>query len=168
MRKSVPKLSRELPEGPSDLESLSPQTIHLPPIGPPFLISAPFSSLRGGYYNFCIIRLEAHGLRGAPSRQMVSLKMRRRRGKCQREVDFNLCSWRRCLPPAFTWKKWSVVYECRMLVCAGVTAALMGGYICRTGEEWKSSVLSFSDLWWLKTTIRAVSQTSWGKENTRE
>lgn len=51
MRKSVPKLSRELPEGPSDLESLNPQMIHLPLDTPPVLISAPFSSLREILYN---------------------------------------------------------------------------------------------------------------------
>lgn len=66
MRKTVPKLSRELPEGPSDLETLIPQTIHPPLNAPPFLISAPRSSLRGAYYKFCIIRLEARGVRGAP------------------------------------------------------------------------------------------------------
>lgn len=115
MRKRVPKLWRELPEGPSDLESLDPQTIHLPLDAPPFLNSAPFSSHRGGCYKFRIIRLEVHGLSGAPWGPTLSLKMRRRRGKCQWEVDFNLCSWslvsgfRRLMPLVFaagTEQRW--------------------------------------------------------------
>lgn len=153
MRKSVPKLSKEPPEGLSDLESLNPQTIHLPPDALPFLIFAPSSSLRGGYYKFCIIRLGAYGLRGAPLRRMASLMMRRRSDKCQWEVDFNHYSWRCCLLSGFSSLRVQVVSVCRRN-----SAALMGGRTRRKWEEGKSSVLSFSDLWWLKSTIRGVSQ----------
>lgn len=100
MRKTVPKLSRELPEGPSDLETLIPQTIHPPLNAPPFLISAPLSSLRGGLLQILYNKTWGARPQGRPlETDCVPQDETKTRQVSQWEVGFNRCSWRRCVPP---------------------------------------------------------------------
>lgn len=88
--------------------------------------------------------------------------MRRRHGKSVRE-KLVLIAALDDVASRLLEERISCLWVQDVRVCRRERAALMGGCIfCKRGEgEGKSSVLSFSDLWWLKTTIQGVTQASW-------